>query len=198
MLTSLEVRWPTYRRFFLCGLLSLYCTVGHPPPTFSSSLLDKTWLAEATPAAVQALLERGADPTARSSDGWTPLHLAAGRNKTPEVSALLLERGADLTAGDSDGRTPLHLAAAFNETPEVSALLLERGADLTARSSDGMTPLHLAARWNKTPEVSALLLERGADPTARDSAGKLPVDYADKNAALKGTDIYWRLHDARF
>ena len=44
----------------------------------------------------------------------------------------------------------------------------------------------------------ALLLDRGADATLRDNNGRLPIDLADENKALKGTDVYWQLNDARF
>ena len=48
------------------------------------------------------------------------------------------------------------------------------------------------------PVAAQLLLDRGANITARDKDGNLPIDYAKVNEALKGTDVYWRLHDARF
>ena len=119
-------------RFFVRGLLSLYFTVGFAPSVPGQSLLDAQWMAEATPAAVQALLDQGTKVNARDWDGV------------------------------------------------------------------GFTPLHRAARHNKNPAVVALLLDRGADAKLRDREGTLPVDLADKNEALKGTDVYWRLHDAQF
>ncbi len=51
---------------------------------------------------------------------------------------------------------------------------------------------------SKTPAVVALLLDAGADPAAKDKEGKTPRDYAKVNAAIKGTDPYWRLNEARF
>ena len=92
----------------------------------------------------------------------------------------------------------MHLAAALNETPAAVSLLLDRGADLTARDQLGQTPLHKAARSGTNAAVVALLLDHGADPKLRDKTGKLPVEYAEKNEQLKDTDVYWRLHDARF
>ena len=51
---------------------------------------------------------------------------------------------------------------------------------------------------NKNPAVAAALLDAGADPKARSKNGLTPFDAARKNEALKGTDVYWRLSDARY
>lgn len=51
---------------------------------------------------------------------------------------------------------------------------------------------------SETPAVVDALLKAGADAAARDRAGKTPFDFAKKNSALKGTDAYWRLNEARF
>jgi ankyrin repeat protein len=73
------------------------------------------------------LLERGADPNARSLIDHTPLHAAAAAGQE-DVAALLLLRGADLAA--RDGRhegTPLEWAA-FQQRDDMVAWLKERGA----------------------------------------------------------------------
>ena len=69
---------------------------------------------------------------------------------------------------------------------------------MNARDERGQTPLHRAAWLNRNPAVVALLLDRGADATLRDKDGKVPVEIAAENEALQGTDVYWRLNDARF
>ena len=76
--------------------------------------------------------------------------------------------------------------------------LLERGAALDARDKSGVTPLHFAAQQNMNPEATSLLLELGADPSVRDGNGKLPADLAERNEAIKESDLYWRLHEGRF
>jgi len=58
---------------------------------------------------LRALLERGADPNARQSGGFTALHTAADRGDV-EMARLLLEYGADLAVEDDEGRTPPDLA----------------------------------------------------------------------------------------
>ena len=151
---------------------------------------------------VARCLQSGADLAARGASGWTPLHYAASVG-IPEIVTVLLEAGADLEARAEDGQTPLHYAsrAAFSETATaVVAALLEGGADLEARDAFGCTPLHYAARAELpgTATVVAALLEGGADPNARDNDDKRPFVYAEDNEQLKGTDVYWKLNDARF
>ena len=145
-------------------------------------------MAEATPAEVKALLDRGADPQARDKNGWTPLHLAAQFNRNPAVVTLLLDRGADPQARAKGGTTPLHGAAQSTVTlddpavdallPAVVTLLLDRGADPQAQDKDGTTPLHRAAQFNENPAVVTLLLNRGADPQAPNKSGWTPLHLA--------------------
>ena len=89
-------------------------------------------------------------------------------------------------------------AATYSKTPAVVNALLKAGANVNARDKYGLTPLHRAAVLSETPAVVDALLKAGADAAARDRAGKTPFDYAKENSALKGTDAYWRLNEARF
>ena len=75
---------------------------------------------------------------------------------------------------------------------------LRAGANVNARDEDGLTPLHAATAFSKTPAIVDALLKGGANVNARDRAGKMPFDYVKENSALKGTDAYWRLNEARF
>ena len=62
----------------------------------------------------------------------------------------------------------------------------------------GDTALHGAARQSDNPTVVQALLDVGADPTALDSERRTPWDMAQRNDAIKNSDAYWRLNDARF
>ena len=111
----------------------------------------------------------------------------------------------------ADATDDLFKAAESGTASEVKAAL-SAGADPGARRgfADG-TPLHAAATTGSNPSVITALIEAGADPAARDDMGFTPFDYAREgggaqgwpvggpgNEALKGTEAYWLLNEARF
>ena len=157
------------------------------------------------PAIIAWLLASGADIEARTEQGETPLHHAAGHltPNNPAFITALLDAGADIEAQDEHGATPLHYSVggryfAIYRNPAIIAVLLDAGADIEARDRWGRTPLHWAALFSKNPAVITALLDAGADPKARNANGQTPWDHAKDNEALKGSDAYWRLNDARF
>jgi ankyrin repeat protein len=126
---------------------------------------------------VRELLDAGDDADARTTDGFTPLHLAAFFG-APRVAALLLERGADPAAvADNPMRVqPLHSAAAGRHH-DIAVLLVAAGADVDARQQRGYTPLQAAAA-NGDVELARTLLAAGADPDLANDAGGRPADLA--------------------
>ncbi len=74
-----------------------------------------------TPIMTATLVEAGADVNMRTTEGDTPLHLAAAAGKTDIVRYLIL-RDADLLATNKLGATPLELAIEANKK-EVAELL---------------------------------------------------------------------------
>ena len=75
---------------------------------------------------------------------------------------------------------------------------LGAGADPNARGVLGLTPLHWAAEISQTPETVTALVNAGADPNARDGDRRTPFELIPEDSPLKGTDVYWRLNEARF
>lgn len=90
------------------------------------------------------------------------------------------------------------MAARWNGSPAMVMALVDAGANLEARAERGWTPLHAAAAKTDNPAVVEALLDAGANPAERNERGRTPFYYAKRNEALKGTDVYWRLNEARF
>ncbi|XP_042890702.1 interaptin-like isoform X1 [Penaeus japonicus] len=91
---------------------------------------------------MEALLEAGADMTARDINGFQPIHWA-----TTQVTALavLLRHGCNLSAQASDLSTPLHHAATDGKL-EVVKWLVQNGADCTIKDKDGRLAMDRAKK----------------------------------------------------
>ena len=140
-----------------------------------------------------ACLAAWADPTARDEYGTTPLHWAVSEGHASVVKALL-DAEAKLGARNEYGHTPLH-EAAFGGHASVVEALLAAGAKPDARDKYGGTALNWAVSGGHASVVKALL-GAGAKPDARDKEGKTPFDWI--SSELKGTDVYWELHDGQY
>ena len=57
--------------------------------------------------------------------------------------------------------------------------------------------MHVAADEGHAAAIGALL-DAGADPGARDKNGKTAFDRIQNDSPLVGTEVYWRLNDARW
>ncbi len=123
------------------------------------------------------LLEKGADPTAKTSYGENALHIASRNGHEQVVQLILLaEDKIDVNTKNSRGETELHVAAAGGHV-KVVRLLLENGADIEAKTGRGCTALYLAAEAGKTTVVD-VLLEKHADFLAEDWKGTTALDQA--------------------
>lgn len=130
-------------------------------------------------AALRAAIEEDDDARVRrSSDGWSPLHLAAffGRD---EAVALLIDHGAPLDAHSTNAtrNTPLHAALAGATKASVVRRLILAGADVESRGAHNITPLHLAASRGDAA-LCDLLIARGANPHATMEDGTTPGQLA--------------------
>ena len=119
---------------------------------------------------VTKLLDNGADPNAKPHDGWTPLMLAASRDRSEKLLNLLLTAGAEIDTQRPDGYTALMLAAARGLSAAVQTLL-KRGADLTKKTRGGKTALN-PCRGRSSPEPQSACLcpgkLRARRPTAEE------------------------------
>jgi len=152
-------------------------------------------------AAVDVLLENGADIEAESElNSSRPLHMAAGFGKT-EILASLISGGADIEAYDGKGRTALILAAIAGHTSTVEALLVSGARPGTIEAYNGTNALHHAA-FNGRVFVIELLLEHGAAVDSLDNNGQTPLHWAVSNGqtevikllAARGADVNRRDH----
>jgi ankyrin repeat protein/Tfp pilus assembly protein PilF len=110
------------------------------------------------------LLDAGADPTLRDSDGLTAFELAV-KSGNDLVAHVLRPRPTDA----------LLLAIASLDVGELRSAL-QNGANPTQSLSDGSTPLHQCARKRADGyDAARVLLEAGADPNSLDTAGNSPL-----------------------
>lgn len=129
-------------------------------------------------SAALAEIEKSPDlREAHSTDGWTPLHLAAFFG-WPELANALIDKGAvvDSRSTNSMKNTPLHAAAAGGVVALVD-LLLKRGANPNLTQQGGWTALHAAAQSGNRA-MAETLLAHGANLNQRADNNQTPLDMA--------------------
>jgi len=110
-----------------------------------------------------------------TSDGRTPLYIAAGKGDE-KMAQLLLTNKADPNVRFKDGDTALHAAALRGHTPVVQLLLANR-AQVDAKNVHGQTALHLAVQAGQTAVAEALIASN-ADVNIRSTNGQTPLHLA--------------------
>lgn len=134
------------------------------------------------------------DVNAREATSETVLMYVAVYGTSENVQ-VLLDAGADVNARAENGMTALFFAAGFG-TAENLKVLLDAGAEMNAVDENGITALMFAAMIG-TAEKVKVLLDAGADSSMKDSMGWTAWNYLQFNDALKDTDVYSILNDAR-
>jgi ankyrin repeat protein len=117
-------------------------------------------------AAVQLLVERGANPSQAIKDGSTPMMAAAG---------LGAPRGGDEEVTEAGDR---------NDPIDVMKVLIAKGANVNAANEQGMTPLHYAAQRG-SDRIIEFLASQGARFDVKNKQGRSPSELArGKTATL--------------
>ena len=131
---------------------------------------------------VWLLLDAGADPNVRDSDG-IPILIKSIQLRAFGIFNALLFHDADVDATTNDGTTALIEAASSEQIFVMS--LLERGALVNKKRNDSATALIEALRARKE-ENTILLVENGADLEARrqDGATALLICLEARNEEL--------------
>ncbi|KAJ8401902.1 hypothetical protein AAFF_G00374830 [Aldrovandia affinis] len=131
------------------------------------------------PQHVQALLQKGADPTLVDKDFKTALHWAV-QSGSRFMCSLILDHhlgSSVINYDDENGKTCVHIAAAAGYSDIIYELARVPETNLQALDVDERTPLHWAAAAGKADCVQALL-QLGVEPGPRDINENTPLTYA--------------------
>ena len=112
---------------------------------------------------VKTLLDKGANPNAKDTKEWSPLHLIAfikpqnttESSKQTFIINYLKTKGANFNQTEKTGNTPLHVAAWYNNQESVKDLLLN-GADPKLKNNDNKTALDLAKEAGHNDIIKSL------------------------------------------
>ena len=126
--------------------------------------------------ATEALLQRGADVSLKSSDDDTALTFAAvnGREKLIELA---LRHGAEINGRNGNHCLTALMGAASKGHEKVVDTLIRHGAAIDLQSNNGATALIQAAFYGR-PAALLRLLRAGADVTLCNTSGWTALQFA--------------------
>ena len=120
---------------------------------------------------VKALVQAGADVSARDHDGMTAFGAIFYHNL--DLIKYLIDKGADPNTIQDEHPAWTQLLS----FPEGVAYLLAHGADVNAHDRDGWTSLHLAAKY-EDGKMARLLITHGAKVNAKTASKDTPFSIA--------------------
>lgn len=126
-------------------------------------------------AAVQALLDAGADVNLRCRGDWSVLDRAVGYGHQ-DIVRVIIESGMDVNAVGRTGNISLHHSV-FSGRAEMVPLLCLKGATIDALNHEGESPLLVAAMVRDLAVVRAVLAA-GADVSHRCHRGMSALNWA--------------------
>ncbi|XP_065096605.1 ankyrin repeat domain-containing protein 55 isoform X1 [Paramisgurnus dabryanus] len=153
------------------------------------------------PEHVQALLQKGADPTLVDKDFKTALHWAV-QSGSRFMCSLILDHhlgSSVINYDDENGKTCIHIAAAAGFSDIICELARIPETNLQALDVDERTPLHWAAAAGKD-ECVQVLLELGVESNPRDINENTPLTYAmycGHTACIKLLSVHNRSDSSR-
>ncbi|MBA2709874.1 MAG: ankyrin repeat domain-containing protein [Tatlockia sp.] len=145
---------------------------------------------------IEALVNHGADITARDEHGDTCLHKAVSKNNYFALRALLSSR-TDFTCLEVLGHNglfpnPFHQAVVMGNALLVGYFLKELKINPNLKNPEtGMTALHYAVQEKQICMIDTLI-KAGADLTLKDKWQRTPLDIAKK---IKCNEISEKLED---
>ena len=142
-------------------------------------------------AALEALLEAGANINVQDSSGRTPLSIAMS-NRNPAIIRHMIAAGAEMSNPEDWSKGLLSAASNGQPIPEIIKLAIANGADPNYRDRRGRTALHLLADGNGA-DAAAVLVAVGADIEALDRNGNTPFLLAIKERNVPMAEAFARL-----
>ena len=128
------------------------------------------------PRAIALLVRNGGDVNLATSQGFTPLNIAA-QNGHKEAVIALLEAKAAVNQASNEGGGPVYIASQ-NGRADLLKLLIEAGGDVNkVKKEGGISPLMIASHQGHV-ECVKILLSAGANALHKADDGNTALDAA--------------------
>lgn len=124
---------------------------------------------------VRRLVSEGANVNAQSPNGWTPLILAAQRNRPDVLNLLINHPETKVNESSSAGMTALKAAAQSGHLAATQVLLRHPAIDVNTQDAQGRTPLAWAALNGHELVVRILAHHKEIQLNLPDSEGWSPL-----------------------